>query len=103
MTPLTDEQIDAVLEQQRPHLRACYRAMFEKGQPWVGVKVGSMPLPNGAQWDLMVLYCLEPVAKIIEGALSGHQRYNEAMAKAATPVQAPAAQPGNAKGNAFGL
>lgn len=99
---MTDQEIDAIIDQQKPHMRAAYRQMFEKGAPWVGVPVGQQKLPSGATWQVMMIWASEPIAALIQGTITGYMGLMQSMAKMATqPASAPAT-PAPAT-NAFGI
>lgn len=102
--PLTDQQIDEILDQQRPHMRECYRQMFERGQPWCSMKVGHMKTVNGSTWDFMMYWTLEPVADLIAGVLNGYVKLNATLQRGTQPQgTVPPPPPADQKGNAFGL
>jgi hypothetical protein len=98
---MTDQEIDSILEQQKPHMRAAYRLMFEKGQPYVALKMAQQTLPNGAVWDIMMLWASEPVANLIQGTLTGYMGAMQSMGKLA-PLTGTGAKP-QPTGNAFGI
>jgi len=102
---MTDQEIDAIIDQQKPHLRVAYRQMFEKGQPWVGVPIGQQKLPNGATWQVMMIWASEPVAALIQGTLTGYMGLMQSMAKMAGQPPAPGAPstPAPSTTNAFGI
>jgi len=101
---LTDQQIDEWIDQQKIQLRTCYRAVLAQGQPWATLKIGSIKLPSGQPWDVVLFLANEPVAKLIEGVIGpGYVGMTQAFQKMVAqqrPAQ-PAAGPSTS--NPFGL
>ena len=48
--PISDEQIDALIEEARPNLRAMIRGSFEQLVPVHLLEIGKIPLPSGQMW-----------------------------------------------------
>lgn len=100
---MTDSEIDAIIEQQKPHMRAAYRLMFEKGQPWVELQMGQQKLPNGATWNVMMLWASEPAANLVHETLKGYMAAMQSMAKMMTPATTTAPSVTPPATNAFGI
>lgn len=97
---MTDQEIDSLIDQHRPHLREAYRNIFEKQHPYVALKVASMKLPTGAEWDVVLYMATEPIANLIHGSLSGYMALNQSLQKGVVAPKTPG--PGKTAG-AFGL
>jgi hypothetical protein len=66
--PITDQQIDALIETARPQLRAMIRGVFQ-GEPLHFLKIGEQPLPSGQTWQVVVAVMNEPFAAVASGTL----------------------------------
>jgi hypothetical protein len=80
--PITDEQLDALIEAVRPQLRGMMRGAFEKLIPVHFLEVGKIPLPSGAQWQVVLAVMTEPMAALVGAtALSGFPAMQAAFEK----------------------
>lgn len=92
MQPLTDAQIDQLIDQQKPMLRTVLKSILSGAKPFEGVKWGDMQIPNGNLCGIYLYAVNEPIANLIGGTLQGFAGLNEALTRINTPKQgAPAA------------
>jgi hypothetical protein len=69
MSQITDAQLDALIEQARPNLRASIRAAIEQLSPIHFFEIAKVPLESGQQWQLSIAVMLEPMAGLISGMI----------------------------------
>lgn len=62
--PVTDEQLDSLIEAARPNLRNCFRAAIEQHAPVHFFEVAKLPLASGAEWSLVIAVMIEPFAAL---------------------------------------
>lgn len=62
--PITDVQLDALIETARPVLRDCLRAAIKDYAPVHFIELGKIPLASGAEWSLMLAVMIEPFAAL---------------------------------------
>jgi hypothetical protein len=93
---VTDEQIDALIESVKPNLRAAIRASFAPTfAPAHFLIMGTIPLPSGQEWKLVLAVMSEPTAEIVGTlVLQGVPGMTAAWQKMASPPAAGFSAPG---------
>lgn len=78
---MTDQQLDALIDEQKPHLRIALRSVLE-GQAVHLFNIGSLPLANGQHWNVVCTILAEPLAHLIEGLVGeGFRKMSQSYAK----------------------
>jgi hypothetical protein len=62
---MTDQDLDALIEQARPELRTALRGILEGKHPDMMFPLGRIPFPNQQFWDVTCLVMIEPIHKLI--------------------------------------
>jgi len=89
--PITDESIDALIEQAKPILRQSIRAAITQLVPIHLLEIAKIPLPSGQQWQLVLAVMTEPASNLVAGTmLNGFPSMIAAFEK----MQKPAPQSG---------
>jgi hypothetical protein len=90
--PITDQQIDALIEQVRPQLRQMIRGVFQ-GEPLHFLEIGKMPLPSGQTWQVVIAVMNEAFAGVASGTLMvGLPAFMKAYEKMNKPAAVPVSE-----------
>ena len=88
--PITDEQLDSLIESNRQNFRTALRACMESLQPIMWFEIAKLPLPSGEQWQVGVAIALEPMAQMMMAlSLQGMPAMEAAYRKLQTPQNPP--------------
>lgn len=93
--PITDTQIDALIETAKPAIRNMIRDVFSGVSPCNFLEIGKMPLPTGQEWQVVICIMNEAFAAVAAPTLlTGIPGLMDAYKKATTPATAPPPSPG---------